>query len=107
MTDDQRLQSLMSLFSYLLVQSSGDVDDALEWISASPSNTACFDRSLSFDDLVAKLKEQGLIEDAKDMHVLTKKGIQRIRQDALRHVFSSLRKAPERIARDSLHRKGN
>jgi len=29
------------------------------------------------------------------MHVLTRKACQRIRQDALRHVFSSLRKAPE------------
>ncbi|HCA79748.1 MAG TPA: hypothetical protein DEP53_08440 [Bacteroidetes bacterium] len=95
MTDDQRLQSLMSLFSYLLVQSSGDVDDALEWIQRLAEQYGLFDRSLSFDDLVAKLKEQGLIEDAKDMHVLTKKGVQRIRQDALRHVFSSLRKAPE------------
>jgi len=95
MTDDQRLQSLMSLFSYLLVQSSGNVDNALEWIQRLAEQYGLFDRSLSFDDLVTKLKEQGLIEDAKDMHVLTKKGIQRIRQDALRHVFSSLRKAPE------------
>ena len=95
MTDDQRLQSLMSLFSYLLVQSSGDVDDALEWMQRLAEQYGLFDRSLSFDDLVAKLKEHGIIEDAKDMHVLTRKGIQRIRQDALRHVFSSLRKAPE------------
>ncbi len=95
MTDDQRLQSLMSLFSYLLVQSNGDVDEALEWVQRLAEQYGLFDRSLSFDDLVAKLKEQGLIEDAKDMYVLTKKGIQRIRQDALRHVFSSLKKAPE------------
>jgi len=30
MTDEQRLQGLMSLFSYFLLQNSGDVEEALE-----------------------------------------------------------------------------
>ena len=95
MTDDQRLQSLMSLFSYLLIQTSGEVDEALSWLQQLAQQYGLFDRSLTLDDLVSKLKEQGLIEDAKDAHILTSKGVQRIRQDALRHVFSSLKKAPE------------
>ncbi|MBF8296163.1 MAG: hypothetical protein HW389_2708 [Bacteroidetes bacterium] len=95
MTDEQRLQSLMSIFSYLLIQTSGDIDDALSWLQQLAEQYGLFDRSLSLDDLVNKLKEQGLIEDAKDAHILTNKGVQRIRQDALRHVFSSLKKAPE------------
>ena len=95
MTDEQRLQSLMSIFSYLLIQTSGDVDDALSWLQQLAEQYGLFDRSLSLDDLVNKLKEQGLIEDAKDAHILTNKGVQRIRQDALRHVFSSLKQAPE------------
>jgi len=95
MTDEQRLQSLMALFSYLLVRSSGDVDEALEWIQKLAEQYGLFDRNLSFDDLVAKLKEHGLIEDAKDKYVVTQKGVQRIRQDALRHIFTSLKKAPE------------
>jgi len=95
MTDDQRLQSLMSLFSYLLIQTSGEVDEALSWLQQLAEQYGLFDRSLTLDDLVSKLKEQGLIEDAKDAHILTSKGVQRIRQDALRHVFSSLKKAPE------------
>ncbi len=95
MTDEQRLQSLMSIFSYLLIQTSGDVDEALSWLQQFAEQYGLFDRSLTLDDLVNKLKEQGIIEDAKDVHVLTSKGVQRIRQDALRHVFSSLKKAPE------------
>jgi uncharacterized protein with von Willebrand factor type A (vWA) domain len=95
MTDEQRLQTLMSIFSYLLIQTSGDVDEALSWLQQLGEQYGLFDRSLSLDDLVNKLKEQGLIEDAKDAHILTNKGVQRIRQDALRHVFSSLKKAPE------------
>lgn len=95
MTDEQRLQSLMSIFSYLLIQTSGDVDEAFSWLQQLAEQYGLFDKSLSLDDLVNKLKEQGIIEDAKDVHVLTSKGVQRIRQDALRHVFSSLKKAPE------------
>jgi uncharacterized protein with von Willebrand factor type A (vWA) domain len=95
MTDEQRLQSLMSIFSYLLIQTSGDVDEALSWLQQLAEQYGLFDKSLTLDDLVNKLKEHGIIEDAKDAHVLTSKGVQRIRQDALRHVFSSLKKAPE------------
>ena len=95
MTDEQRLQSLMSLFSYMMIQTSGDVEEALEWLRQLGDKYGFFDRSLTLDDLIQKLKEQGIIEDAKDTFVLTNKGVQRIRQDALRHVFSSLKKAPE------------
>jgi uncharacterized protein with von Willebrand factor type A (vWA) domain len=94
MTDDQRLRSLMSLFSYMMIQTSGDVDEALEWLRQLGDKFGFFDHSLSMDDLIQKLKEQGLIEDVKDSFALTNKGVQRIRQDALRHVFSSLKKAP-------------
>ena len=31
-TDEQRLQQMVSLFNYLVVQSSGDVEQALEWL---------------------------------------------------------------------------
>jgi Ca-activated chloride channel family protein len=37
----------------------------------------------------------GIIEEARDTFELTTKGVQRIRQDALREIFSSLKKAPD------------
>jgi Ca-activated chloride channel family protein len=95
MTDEQRLQSLSSLFSYLLIQTSGDVEEALDWLRRLAEQYGIFDPSLTIDDLIDKLKEQGIVEDAKDVLVLTTKGIQRIRQDALREIFTSLKKAPE------------
>lgn len=95
MTDEQRLQSLMSLFSYLLIQSSGNVEEALDWLRQIAEQYGLFDPSMSIDDLINKLKEQGIIEDAKDVLVLTTKGVQRIRQDALNQIFTSLKKAPE------------
>lgn len=92
MTDEQRLQNITSLFSYLLLQTSGDVEEALEWLRQLAQEYGIFDETLTIDDLINKMKEMGIIEDAKDVLLLTTKGIQQIRQDALREIFTSLRK---------------
>jgi len=92
MTDEQRLQSLVSLFSYLMIQTSGDVEEALELLRQLAEEYGIFDENLSMDDLIDKLREMGVIEDVDDTLQLTTKGVQRIRQDALKEVFSSLRK---------------
>src|SRR5258707_9356078 len=92
MTDEQRLESLMSLFSNLLIQTSGDVEEAIEWLRQLAQEYGIFDENLTLEDLIAKLKEMGIIEEVKETLVLTTRGIQRIRQDALREIFTSLRK---------------
>ncbi len=91
-TDEQRLEQLTSLFSYLLVQTSGDVEEALEWLRRLAEEHGLFDETLSPDDLLQKLKDEGIIEETGDIHTLTTKGVQKIREDALREVFTSLRK---------------
>jgi uncharacterized protein with von Willebrand factor type A (vWA) domain len=93
-TDEQRLQQLVSLFSYLVVQTSGDVQEALEWLKQLAEEYGLFDGNMTMDDLIDKLRELGIIEDVKDVMVLTTKGVQRIRQDALREIFTSLKKSP-------------
>jgi uncharacterized protein with von Willebrand factor type A (vWA) domain len=92
MTDEQRLESVMSLFSYLLIQTNGDVEEALEWLRQLAQEYGIFDENLTMDELIAKLKEMGIIEEIDEMMVLTTKGVQRIRQDALKEIFTSLRK---------------
>ncbi len=94
MTDEQRLESLMSLFSYLLLQTSGDVEEAFQWLKQLAMEYGLFDENMTMEDLINKLKEMGIIEDAKDTMILTTKGIQRIRQDALHEIFNSLKKSP-------------
>jgi Ca-activated chloride channel family protein len=93
-TDEQRLQSLMQLFSHLLVQTSGDVEEAMEWLRQLAEEYGIFDENLSMEYLVQKLKEMGIIEEVNNTPVLTTKGVQKIRQDALREIFSSLKKTP-------------
>jgi uncharacterized protein with von Willebrand factor type A (vWA) domain len=93
-TDEQRLQQLVSLFSYLVVQTSGDVQEALEWLKQLAQEYGLFDENMTMDDLIDKMREMGIIEDVTDGLTLTTKGVQRIRQDALREIFTSLKKAP-------------
>ena len=93
-TDEQRLQQMLSLFSYLVVQTSGDVQEALDWLKQLAEEYGLFDDNLTMDELLDKLREMGIIEDISTGLHLTNKGIQRIRQDALREIFTSLKKAP-------------
>ncbi len=93
-TDEQRLQQMLSLFSYLVVQTSGDVEEALEWLRQLAEEYGLFDENMTMDDLIDKLKEMGIIEEVNNVPILTTKGIQRIRQDALREIFTSLKKSP-------------
>jgi Ca-activated chloride channel homolog len=87
------MEQLVSLFSYLLIPTNGDPNEALEWLKQIAEEYGIFDESLSIDDLVERLRELGLIEEADRGYQLTNKGVQRIRQEALREVFTSLRKS--------------
>ncbi len=92
MTDEQRLEGLISLFSYLMLQTNGDPEEALDWLRQLAQEHGLFDESLTIDDLIDKLKEMGILEENKETLTLTSKGIRRIRLDALREIFTSLRK---------------
>ncbi|MBI1805229.1 MAG: VWA domain-containing protein [Ignavibacteriae bacterium] len=92
MTDEQRLESLASLFSYLLLQTSGDVNEALEWLRQLAEEYGLLNENLTMEELIDKLKEMGIIEEINEEFSLTTKGIQKIRQDALKEIFNSLRK---------------
>jgi uncharacterized protein with von Willebrand factor type A (vWA) domain len=86
------MQQMISLFSQLVVQTSGDVSEALEWLKQLAEEYGLFDENMTMDDLIDKLRELGLIEQTPTDIRLTDAGIRRIRQDALREVFTSLKK---------------
>jgi Ca-activated chloride channel family protein len=92
MTDEQRLESLMSLFSYLMIQTSGDVEEALDFLRQIAQEYGLFDETMTMEHLIEKLKEMGIIEEVNNIPTLTARGVQRIRQDALREIFTSLKK---------------
>ena len=94
MTDEQRLRGLISLFNYLVVKTSGDVEEALAWLRQLAQRHGIFDDELSMEDLIRKLKEMGILEEVGGVETLTTRGIQQLRHDMLRQIFTSLKKAP-------------
>ncbi len=93
-TDEQKLEELTKLFNYLVLQTSGDVNEALQWLRQLAEEHGIFDENMTMDELIEKLKEMGLIQEVNGNFEMTTKGIQKIRQDALKEIFSSLRKNP-------------
>lgn len=91
-TDEQKLEQLTRLFNYLVLQTGGDVEEALQWLRQLAEEYGIFDENLSMEELIEKLKELGVIEEVNSKFELTTKGIQKIRVDALKEIFSSLKK---------------
>lgn len=91
MTDEKRLENLISIFSYLIVQTNGDIQEALDWIEQLDAEYGLFDNNLSFGDFVDELKKQGYIAEKDGMKILTSKGSQKIRSESLKKIFSGLK----------------
>jgi Ca-activated chloride channel family protein len=89
-------EDLMRLFGQILLQTGGDANEALNWMTELDQKYKFFDegQGTGFEDFLDWLKKEGYIEEFDGMRVLTNKGSRRLREDALREVFSSLRKGP-------------
>lgn len=95
LTDEQRLEKLFSLFSYLLLQTNGDVNEALDWLSQLDEQYNLFDETFSLSEFIDKLKEKGYIDETDGMYLLKSKGEMRVRQDAFNEIFANLKKSGE------------
>jgi len=94
-TAEDRLRALVQLFDQLLLQLSGDANEALEWMRYLDEQYKIFGPDMTLDMFVDKLKELGLVtEDENALLKPTNKAIQNIRRDALLEMFRSLRKSP-------------
>ncbi len=92
---EDQLQQLLKLFSELLLRTSGDVMEALEWMRYLDEQYKIFGPDFTMDMFIDKLKELGLVkEDADSLLKPTNKAISSIKKDALLEMFRSLRKAP-------------
>jgi Ca-activated chloride channel homolog len=92
-TDEQRLQELLKVFSFLALTTNGNVQEALEWLRELAERYGIFGDGLTFQDLIDKLKEMGIIKERDGIQNLTTRGLKKIRQDALLQIFSSLKKS--------------
>ena len=95
LTDEQRLEKLFSLFSYILLQTNGDVNEALDWLSRLDEQYNLFDESMSLSEFIDKLKEKGYIDETDGMFTLRAKGEMRVRKDSFKEIFGNLKKSGE------------
>jgi uncharacterized protein with von Willebrand factor type A (vWA) domain len=87
----QDFGSLLGLFNYLLVQTNGDVDEALEQLRYLKEQGYLPER-FDVEAFRAELADREIIELVGDGARLTRKGERGVRQSALEHVFGALRK---------------
>jgi len=82
-------EKLFELFRHLLLQTNGDVNEALNWMTVL-NNRYNFTDSLG--DFIEKLKEEGIIKEQNQIYILTSKGNRTIRQSSFNEIFSHLEK---------------
>ncbi len=95
LTDEQKLEKLFSLFSYILIQTNGDVNEALDWLNQLDEKYQFFDENMSFSDFIEKLKEKGYIDENEGKYILKSNGTIRVRKDSFNEIFGKLKKSPE------------
>jgi Ca-activated chloride channel family protein len=84
---------LRRLFNHLLLQSGGDVDEAMRWMRAL-QDRGYIDPNIDLDAFFARLMEDNVIgQDAEGNVVLGAGGERQIRRDALDEIFGGLQKS--------------
>ncbi|CAN5633517.1 VWA domain-containing protein [soil metagenome] len=91
MTNEKRLEQLLSVYNYLLIQVNGNIEEALEWMKELDSEYNVFDEKYAFNDFVDDLKKLGYIAGQEGKYILTAKGSQSIRLESLKKIFGGMK----------------
>ncbi|MDR9401185.1 MAG: hypothetical protein RI558_07170, partial [Psychroflexus sp.] len=101
-------EKLLDIFQELLTHTSGDFDEAIEWLRALDKEYDLTDEDYTIDDFIEDLKNKGYIReeidvdpdadgdgpgDSKGKYKITDKTEQAIRQRALNQIFGKLKKS--------------
>lgn len=91
-TAEQELERMLNLFSYLLLQFSGDAEQAMELLRELADEYDLV-REMSMDDFVRQLQQQGYVkQDEQGRLVPTPRSERMMRTDALAEIFRTLKK---------------
>jgi uncharacterized protein with von Willebrand factor type A (vWA) domain len=88
--DVQFLKQLMEIYRNLLLQTGGDVDEALRWMEQFGREYGFFNERFGIADFKKMLERTGEVERTPRGFKVTAKGEKRIRQDSLNEIFSTL-----------------
>ena len=79
--DIEFIKQLMDIYRNLLLQTGGDVDEALRWMEHFGKEYGFFNDKFGIDDFKKLLEEAGEVERTPQGFQITPKGERRIRQD--------------------------
>jgi uncharacterized protein with von Willebrand factor type A (vWA) domain len=88
--DVEFIKQLMEIYRNLLLQTGGDVDEALRWMEHFGEQYGFFNEEFGIDDFKKLLEQTGEVERTPRGFQMTPKGERRIRQDSLNEIFSTL-----------------
>ncbi|HTO89520.1 MAG TPA: VWA domain-containing protein [Candidatus Sulfotelmatobacter sp.] len=83
-------RQLMEIYRNLLLQTGGDVDEALRWMEHFGEQYGFFNDKFGIDDFKKMLEESGEAEKTTRGYQVTPRGERRIRQDSLNEIFNAL-----------------
>src|SRR6266567_6327797 len=88
--DLQFIKQLMEIYRNLLLQTGGDVDEALRWMEHFGEEYGFFNDQFGIADFKKMLEQTGEVERTPRGLQVTPKGERRIRQDSLDEIFHAL-----------------
>jgi uncharacterized protein with von Willebrand factor type A (vWA) domain len=80
---------LFNLFRNILLQTNGDVNEALNWMTTLNNR---YDFTDYLGDFFERLKKDGIIREGDQVYLLTPKGNQTIRKASFNEIFTNLQK---------------
>jgi Ca-activated chloride channel homolog len=84
------LRQLMDIYRNLLLQTGGDVDEALRWMARFGKEYGFFDERFGLEDFQRLLEKSGEARRGAEGFEVTPQGEKRIRQDSLNEIFTAL-----------------
>jgi uncharacterized protein with von Willebrand factor type A (vWA) domain len=95
LTKEQLFDQLLNVFLQLLVMTSGDVNEALSWLTNLDNKYQLTGTGYGIGDFIEDLKGKGYIDDKSERgeFKITAKGEQKIRKNALDEIFGKLKKS--------------
>lgn len=89
-----RFQRMLDIFMELVTHTSGDVEEAIDWMRELDKEYTLFDAEYTLDDFLEELRQRGYLRDKSETgeRALTPKAEQNIRQRALDQIFGNLKK---------------
>ena len=84
------IRQMMEIYRNLLLQTGGDVDEALRWMAHFGEQYGFFNEKFGLEDFKQLLEESGETRRTPQGFEVTPQGEKRIRQDSLNEIFSAL-----------------